>query len=625
MMQDEMKILAGAGGLIRLIDRAAATYLVTLDADNRTVTWGRNSTLNYGSIQGSDMQSVKQEGAVFVVQLQPSTNGVSALTFSTSSKEKATEWVRAVEALIEQSEEQPPSAAAHQPSDANASVATPVSLKYAVKGTIVEKQYALLVIACEPRNLIGICDYSEEELQIFEKLVSYTFHTTLVKVRVPENKPNHGVIFAPGPLGKMEGDFYGFRNESAKHFGLKIANEMEENIVTIYQLLGPTSTPWTPADFQEVLERQLRTSSWWPYGDQYEILKSVTTPYFDHFDMADLRGGLPWKLLDLQGQNSTIFVHGFTCFESVLHCWSYANLMLEPRFGAKSALPENLDAPIVILGAGVSGLLFASRLKALGYTNIDILEKTDRYGGKTHTVVEDGPYPKNSETKEKTVCELGTCYLSPAYKPMVDALANYLVGNHQIDFTKKDPNFRGIVTKDELPPSFNADLVMDYGEYVILKAEAELGYLHDELIDRLVAKIDLAIDLAKYSLLHLEYMGLHMPMPATPPSALQREFGKQNFLEFLEYHNLLALVGVLQYGYEVQGYGVLRQIPAYYGLVWITPAITWTILMDSLYLEDTPIVTAWTLGWGNLWKQIVEKNGLNITLNAETVRITRAG
>src|SRR4029077_9799174 len=121
---------------------------------------------------------------------------VSALTFSTSSKEKATEWVRAVEALIEQSEEQPPSAAAHQPSDANASVATPVSLKYAVKGTIVEKQYALLVIACEPRNLIGICDYSEVELQIFEKLVSYTFHTTLVKVRVPENKPNHGVIFA---------------------------------------------------------------------------------------------------------------------------------------------------------------------------------------------------------------------------------------------------------------------------------------------------------------------------------------------------------------------------------------------------------------------------------------------
>ena len=42
---------------------------------------------------------------------------------------------------------------------------------------------------------------------IFEKLVNYTFHTTLVKVRVPENKPNHGVIFTPGPLGKMEGDF----------------------------------------------------------------------------------------------------------------------------------------------------------------------------------------------------------------------------------------------------------------------------------------------------------------------------------------------------------------------------------------------------------------------------------
>jgi hypothetical protein len=47
---------------------------------------------------------------------------------------------------------------------------------------------------------------------------------------------------------------------------------------------------------------------------------------------------------------------------------------------------------------------------------------------------EHGPYPAGSE--EPTYCELGTCYLSPAYKPMVKDLKTYLQGNKQIDFTQ---------------------------------------------------------------------------------------------------------------------------------------------------------------------------------------------
>jgi len=44
---------------------------------------------------------------------------------------------------------------------------------------------------------------------------------------VPVIQPQeHGVIFAPYALEKMQGSVYGFRNESAKRFGLKVSNIM---------------------------------------------------------------------------------------------------------------------------------------------------------------------------------------------------------------------------------------------------------------------------------------------------------------------------------------------------------------------------------------------------------------
>lgn len=47
--------------------------------------------------------------------------------------------------------------------------------------------------------------------------------------------------------------------------------------------------------------------------------------------------------------------------------------------------------------------------------------------------------------------------------------------------------------------------------------------------------------------------------------SLNGPFGQQTFLEFLWAHGLTALVGSLQYSYEVQGYGPLKDIPAYSG------------------------------------------------------------
>jgi hypothetical protein len=496
-----------------------------------------------------------------------------------------------------------------------------VKIEYRIKGdqSTVKMDCELLVVACDPRNLYNICDYTPTESGIFDKLENFTFHTTLLKVKVP-GPQDHAVIFAPNSLEEMVGNVYGFRNESAKQFGLDKANEMAYNLVTVYQLEGSLPTPSSAKEFEKILKQQLKDIDWWPFSDEYQILKSVTTPYFDHFSNDDLKDGLPWKLLNQQGQNNTLYVHAFTCFESVLDCWAYAELMMSSVHSARLALPAKLDASIVILGAGASGLLFAVRLKRLGYTNINILESTDRYGGKTHTIVEDGPFPSGST--EKTVCELGACYLSPAYSPMTKDLKEFLEGNTQIDFAGNDSDFRGMVTEGEFPTGFKVDPVVGYTEYVLLKAEAE-SKLHNNKIDKAIVSIELASDLAKYALLHWEIMGDHKPMPLKPPMAFLQEHSSKTFIQFLEHHDLLALVGMLQYGYEVQGYGSLNNTPAYYGLVWITPMVTNTILLDSLGLEDKPVVTAWTNGWGDLWDQVVKKEGLSITYLAETTSIKR--
>ena len=619
-----LKILSGPAGLLQLLPRATLDFEVT--ARQTALEWARPGA-GIARVQGTEIESVQQHGQAFIVAVKPTGSSPQVLTFAATSDADAGAWIQAIEAIKTSAAVALPDArdAGHAP----AANATTIKLTYTLGGSSVTKDFALLVIACDPRNLIGICDYSPEEIAAFNQLVNFTFHTTLMQVKVnADTWIEHGVIFAPSPLDLMNGSVYGFRNESAKQFGIETARGMEYNLVTVYQLLGVTDEKWTPDRFQQVLTEQLKTLTWWPFAEAYEIRTSVTTPYFNHFHADALRTGKPWELLERQGARGTLLVHASTCFESALHCWGYAGLMLDDMPGAKRALPGDKNAPIAILGSGVSGLLFATRLRTLGYTNIQILETTGQYGGKTHTFIENGPYTPNSSAP--TVCELGTCYLSPAYDQMVHDLGTYLEKNKQIDFTLGNPSFRGIVTEGQLPPDFNAPPVMDFSDYVTLKALAELGKPNDE-VSRLEAQIVLAVDLAIYGVLHPLYVGFDPPMPATKPVSLDGPFGQQTFLEFLKAHGLTALVGSLQYGYEVQGYGPLECIPAYYGLLWITPPITWTILLDALPdfivellgLKKEPVVTAWTKGWGDFWKQMVEKQNLQITYNAQTTSIVR--
>ncbi|GGH18827.1 FAD-dependent oxidoreductase [Paenibacillus segetis] len=75
---------------------------------------------------------------------------------------------------------------------------------------------------------------------------------------------------------------------------------------------------------------------------------------------------------------------------------------------------DRLQHKIGIIGAGISGVTLAHELAKKGYTNITILEKDDRVGGKCHSI----------EYRGKTY-EMGTLIGLPSYKHTMELMAEF--------------------------------------------------------------------------------------------------------------------------------------------------------------------------------------------------------
>src|SRR5882757_987738 len=338
---------------------------------------------------------------------------------------------------------------------------------YETGGTGVTVNPTLLVIACDPRALEPVMDYTPQERVLLNSLRNFTFYTTCLRV-YPRKTQDRVVILDPDIVETQTGLVQGYRNETAKRWGLPAANGAATNVVTTYQMVGinGASDPSTLAAHRKAFLDN--PPSWWPFQPgRYEIVQveenqngaihpavnPLLTPYFNQFFFGALDAGAPWRWLDMQGENDTVYVHASTCFESVLHCWSYLNLLLEAK---PTLLPADKESAIVVIGAGVSGLLFAQRFIDEGYKNITLLEKTNRFAGKTHSL----QVPDQGGT---TIAELGTCYLSPAYDDMVQALSEFTVGNARVAVAHGSE--RGIVVGT--PPN---ETVMDFSDYGLMVA-----------------------------------------------------------------------------------------------------------------------------------------------------------
>ncbi|MBO9556262.1 NAD(P)-binding protein [Cellulomonas sp.] len=470
---------------------------------------------------------------------------------------------------------------------------------------------ALLVIACDPRALEPVMDYTPHERALLDSLQNFTFYTTCLRV-YPRTAQERVVILAPDIVESQTGLVQGYRNETAKQWGLPVANAAATNVVTTYQMVG-VGGPSDPATLAAQRDAFLDSPpSWWPFqpgryeivqvdedqdGDIHPAVNPLATPYFDQFTFDALAAGAPWRWLDLQGENDTVYVHASTCFESVLHCWSYLNILL----GAKpELLSAAKDSAIVVIGAGVSGLLFAQRFIDAGYRNVTLLEQTNRFAGKTHSL----QVPDQGGT---SIAELGTCYLSPAYDDMVQALSEFTVGNARIPVAHGTG--RGIVV---------GDTVMSFGDYGLMVACQYLGYGWPcSQADQDLAYLELVKAAGIYVALRFEIFGtVDGVMPVSRPAGDPYGIFSKTFAQYLDDNGMGALTGYLIYAYQVQGYGDLDKIPAYYGLVWVTPDMAWPF-------GETSGVTAWAKGWEDVWDQMVAKRRLNIQLNTEVIAIRR--
>lgn len=482
---------------------------------------------------------------------------------------------------------------------------------YQTGGKRVVVDPALLVIACDPRALEPVMDYTPRERALLDSLRNFTFYTTCLRVH-PRTEQDRVVILAPDIVESQTGLVQGYRNETAKQWGLPAANAAATNVVTTYQMVG-IDGPSDPAALAAQRDAFLDSPpSWWPFQPgRYEVVQveenqngaihpavnPLLTPYFNQFTFDALGEGAPWRWLDMQGANDTVYVHASTCFESVLHCWSYLNILL----GAK---PELLSAAkgraIVVVGAGVSGLLFAQRFIDAGFTDVTLLEQTDRYAGKTHSL----QVPDQGGT---SIAELGTCYLSPAYDDMVHALSEFTVGNARVPVAHGTG--RGIVVRET---------VMSFSDYGLMVACQYLGYgwpCSKEKQD--LAYLELVKAAGIYVALRFEIFGtVDGVMPVSRPAGDPYGIFSKTFAQYLDDNGMGALTGYLLYAYQVQGYGDLDKIPAYYGLVWVMPDMAWPF-------GETSGVTAWAKGWEDVWDQIVKKRKLNIQLNTEVISIRR--
>jgi len=277
------------------------------------------------------------------------------------------------------------------------------------------------------------------------------------------------------------------------------------------------------------------------------------------------------------------------------------------------------------------------------------------YAGKTQTNM-----IEQSTLSDATIpAELGTCYLSPAYKDMYDDFnksnllgpdgdKNELISLDQIEhgpivksiitaeqFADKGPvkvlfavypETLGIGEKDGTFPT-----VMDFETYQIAKGFEEVykgqGLSADDLNKKYPGFLfkEMGRAAIKYIKYHIENYGRTAPFPSTRKTVAKNIFST-DIHSFMKDNGFISLLGLLQFGYSLQGYGSTGEgttMSAFYLMMWVTPNVFLTFIHNNLKQtiidgleeigiklnpawlgKDFPVIGALSKGWGNIWTNL---------------------
>ncbi|CAE8621922.1 unnamed protein product [Polarella glacialis] len=261
---------------------------------------------------------------------------------------------------------------------------------------------------------------------------------------------------------------------------------------------------------------------------------------------------------------------------------------------------------VVIIGGGPAGVHMASQLAKRGYTNVTLLEASAELGGKSRTTIDKDGLPH----------DMGTCYLSNRYGPIRELLAEYDPDNAEVELTN-EMVFGGLQRDGDDKDYTNGvslqDVYLEKAEEASAIPSACWPICPDFL--SLPAFVSASV---KYIGLHKKLLGSYdYGMPPRPSDFAAVDM---TAMEFLTKHKLLAMVGLLRYSLQLQGYGVLETVPALYMLWWVHP----NLLLGGLG-DETEGVTMLSKGYQSLWRSMAQAHSAQVKFmtGARVTRIIR--
>ncbi|GMH80711.1 hypothetical protein TL16_g08665 [Triparma laevis f. inornata] len=321
------------------------------------------------------------------------------------------------------------------------------------------------------------------------------------------------------------------------------------------------------------------------------------------------------------------------------------------------------NSKIAIVGAGPSGLGMAHELSKIGYSDITILEKSNRVGGKSLTLYRDletgEPCTQSKDSRTGIVdtqsCvahEMGTCFLHNGYH-----VVRSLVSDLQLS-PEVAPEGRAMYSSfasDEFHSQEMGDFITSSILSEIEKGNIEIPWYIPGFSDtfKVVAALTDAVDV--YNKKHASLFGeVKYTMPDQPSASALSELN-MTFGEFLESNGMHALGAFLTFAHSAQGYGYVSSIPAFYGLWWITPELLNGYIQMSLHQQIEEVVHTSTDNWfmkqfikkvvgcmvgggaddvyrtttmlpegyNKIWETIVTHNNLNVQFGADITSIDR--
>lgn len=202
---------------------------------------------------------------------------------------------------------------------------------------------------------------------------------------------------------------------------------------------------------------------------------------------------------------------------------------------------------ILIVGAGLAGISMAWLLHRRGFENVVILESQDRIGGKIYSYMQD-----------KLPHELGACYTQPAYHSIHELLHNFNL-HDQVGVAGR------MVYRD-------SGEALTFGDDVIEQIRQTMGGIWKHLPKKLIG-IRVVLELQRYKRIHRILLGSYTgQLPPRPPENILHDLSA-SFLNWLKNHRLELLIPIFRLFQSAQGYGYLETVPAFYGLMWNTPAV----------------------------------------------------